>query len=198
MAKQVRGWGARVVLLTLVTGALGALAGEPDLRLIRSKYYLIHTDLDDALVYDLGTRMDAMYAEYSRRLSDFNVRDERRPVDVYLFNRKSDYTAFTGTQYLHTGGIFMPAKNQIAAYLEGQRDVLRRTLQHEAFHQFASKAIGANLPIWINEGMALLFEEAIWTGDGFLMNQVPPRLVRQLQSDVHNNNLLSFRVLINM
>jgi hypothetical protein len=192
------GWVGFAILAVFALGAVSARAAEPDLRLIRSKYYLIHTDLDDVLVFDLGTRMDAMYAEYSRRLSDFDLRDERRPVDVYLFNRKSDYTAFTGTQYLHTGGIFMPARNQIAAYLEGQRDVLRRTLQHEAFHQFASKAIGANLPIWINEGMALLFEEAIWTGDGFLMNQVPPRRVRQLQSDVHNNNLLSFKVLINM
>src|SRR3954451_13039725 len=168
MAKQVRGWGARVVLLNLVTGALGAFAGEPDLRLIRSKSYLIHTDLDDALVYDLGTRMDAMYAEYSRRESDFNVRDERQPLDVYLFNHKSDYTTFTDSRYLHTGGVFMAAKNQLAAYLEGQRDTLRRTLQHEAFHQFAYKALGANMPIWINEGMAQLFEEAIWTGDGFL------------------------------
>jgi len=33
--------------------------------------------------------------------------------------------------------------DQLVAYLEGQRDTLRRTLQHEAFHQFAYKATGA-------------------------------------------------------
>jgi hypothetical protein len=195
-AARGAGWWGVLAVLLIGAGVVGA--EPPEMRVIRSKSYLIHTDLDDALVYDLGTRMDAMYAEYSRRMSDFNVRDERQPLDVYLFNHKSDYTDFTDSRFLHTGGVFMAAKNQLAAYLEGQRDVLRRTLQHEAFHQFAYKAIGANIPIWLNEGMAQLFEEAIWTGDGFLMNQVPPRRVRQLQSDVQNNNLLSFKVLLGM
>jgi len=142
--------------------------------------------------------MDAMYDEYSRRMSDFDLREDRKPLDAYLFNHKSDYTTFTDSKYLHTGGVFLAGKNQLAAYLEGQRDTLRRTLQHEAFHQFAYKALGLKMPIWLNEGMAQLFEEAIWTGNGFLMNQVPPRRIRQLQSDIENNNLLSFRVLIHM
>jgi hypothetical protein len=187
-----------LICLTTMLGSSGAFAAHPELRAVQSKYYLLHSDLDDALLYDLGTRMDAMYAEYSRRLSDFDLREDRKPLDAYLFAKKSDYTTFTNSRYLHTGGIFMAGKNQLAAYLEGQRDTLRRTLQHEAFHQFAYKAIGANIPIWLNEGMAQLFEEAIWTGDAFLMNQVPPRRIRQLQSDIENNNLLSFKVLINM
>src|SRR6266567_889582 len=169
--------------LTIVLGSSVARAAHPELRTVQSKYYLLHSDLDDALLYDLGTRMDAMYAEYSRRLSDFDLKEDRKPLDAYLFAKKGDYTTFTDSRYLHTGGIFMAGKNQLAAYLEGQRDTLRRTLQHEAFHQFAYKAIGANIPIWLNEGMAQLFEEAIWTGDGFLMNQVPPRRIRQLESD---------------
>jgi hypothetical protein len=188
-----------LLCLTIMVGSSGARAAHPaEIRTVQSKYYLLHSDLDDALLYDLGTRMDAMYVEYSRRLADFDLREDRKPLDAYLFNKKSDYTTFTDSRYLHTGGVFMAAKNQLAAYLDGQRDTLRRTLQHEAFHQFAYKAIGANMPIWLNEGMAQLFEEAIWTGDSFLMNQVPPRRIRQLQSDIENNNLLSFKILINM
>src|SRR5258706_3612538 len=184
------------VMVTL--GASGAFAATPELRAVQSKYYLLHSDLDDDLLYDLGTRMDAMYAEYSRRLSDFDLKESQKPLDAFLSAKKNDYTVFTTSRYLHTGGIFIAGKNQLASYLEGQRDTLRRTLQHEAFHQFAYKAIGANIPIWLNEGMAQLFEEAIWTGDAFLMNQVPPRRIRQLQSDIENNNLLSLKILINM
>jgi hypothetical protein len=92
----------------------------------------------------------------------------------------------------------MPAWNQLAAYLEGQRDTLRRTLQHEAFHQFAQKALRGNMPIWLNEGMAQLFEEAIWTGDAFLMGQVPPRRVRQLQLDLKDDKLLPLKQLMSM
>jgi len=190
--------GVALLCTGVVSSPSTAVAAQPELQAVKSKHYLLHTDLDDALVYDLGTRMDAMYDEYSRRLSDFDLKEERKPLDVYLFNKKRDYTDFTDSRYLHTGGVFIAGKNQLAAYLEGQRDTLRRTLQHEAFHQFAFKAVGTNIPIWLNEGMAQLFEEAIWTGDAFLMNQVPPRRIRQLQSDIENNNLQSLRVLINM
>jgi hypothetical protein len=165
---------------------------------VRSKYYLIHSDLDDALLYDLGKRMDAMYDEYSRRMSDFDLRADRRPLDVYLFNRKADYASFTQNRYQNTGGVFVPARNQLVAYLEGQRDTLRRTLGHEAFHQFAFKATGANMPIWLNEGLAQLFEESIWTGESFLMNQVSPRRLRQLQSDIRTNRCMGLRAIMSL
>lgn len=190
--------GLLALLLLGMMASSTAMAARPELGRVKTKYYLIHSDLDDALIADLGTRMDAMYAEYSRRMSDFDLRADQKPLDVYLFNYKKDYTDFTGAKYLNTGGVFIAGKNQLAAYLEGQRDTLRRTLQHEAFHQFAYKAIGTNLPIWLNEGMAQLFEEAIWTGEGFLMNQVPPRRIRQLQNDVRNNKLLPMKMLITL
>jgi hypothetical protein len=187
------------LVLPLLAWTLGSAAAMPaDLGVVRSKYYLIHSDLDDALVYDLGRRMDAMYDEYSRRMSDFDLRADRKPLDVFLFNRKADYGAFTQNRYQNTGGVFVPGKNQLVAYLEGQRDTLRRTLGHEAFHQFAYKATGANMPIWLNEGMAQLFEEAIWTGDAFLMNQVSPRRVRQLQSDVRTNKVIGLKTIMGL
>ncbi|HEY7118132.1 MAG TPA: DUF1570 domain-containing protein [Tepidisphaeraceae bacterium] len=186
------------VILACLAGEPAAHAAQRAMQLVKSKHYLIHSDLDDAQIYELGTRMEAMYGEYSRRLADFDLHEDRKPLDVYLFDRKQDYMEFTGGQYENTGGVFMPAWNQLAAYLEGQRDTLRRTLQHEAFHQFAQKALRGNMPIWLNEGMAQLFEEAIWTGDAFLMGQVPPRRVRQLQLDLKDDKLLPLKQLMSM
>ncbi len=184
-----------LLLLTLLPTPASA---EPHLGLVRTKYYLLHSDIEDPLLYDLGRRMDAMYAEYSRRLSDFDLRTDRKPLDVYLFQSKSDYTNFTAGKHQNTGGVFLPAQNQLVSYCDGQRDTLRRTLQHEAFHQFAYKALGPHVPVWLNEGLAQLFEEAIWTGDGFLMQQVPPRRLRQIQSDLKNEKLLPFRTMIEL
>src|SRR4051812_47676814 len=107
----------RWILLMCLMGVLGgsgAFAARPELRTVQSKYYLLHSDLEDDLLYDLGTRMDAMYAEYSRRLSDFDLKEDRKPLDASLFAKKSDYTAFTNSRYLHTGGIFIAGKNQLA------------------------------------------------------------------------------------
>jgi hypothetical protein len=81
----------------------------------------------------------------------------------------------------------------LASFLDQNgRDGLRRSLQHEAFHQFAYFAINRRLPIWLNEGMAQQFEEGIWTGEKFLLGQAPPRRIRQLQADLRANRLVPF------
>jgi len=155
--------------------------GEPMLALSTS-HYQIHTDLDRPLAMDLGRRMDAMFDEYARRFAPLNLQHQP-PLEVYLFASRGDYLQFVGPEYRNTGGLFIPARHLLAAFLEGQgRDTLRRTLQHEAFHQFAQVAFEHELPPWLNEGLAQIFEEAIWTGDSFTLFQVPPRRVRMLQA----------------
>ena len=97
-----------------------------------------------------------------------------RSSEVYLFARQADYLHFTDDRLRNTGGVYIPKRNLLAAFLEGQgRDGLRRTLQHEAFHQFAYNAISPNLPVWLNEGLAQLFEEGIWNGRELLARPGP-------------------------
>src|SRR5438093_11038290 len=111
--------------------------------------------------------MEQMYAQYSARWSNFLPPQDDR-FEVYLFRRRTGYLRFTGQDPKNTGGIFIPSRNLLAAFLEEQgRDGLWRTLQHEAFHQFALRAIGPQLPVWLNEGIAQIFEEGLWTGNEF-------------------------------
>jgi hypothetical protein len=96
--------------------------------------------------------------------------------------------------------VFMPKQQALAAFVDRQGLApLRRTLRHEAFHQFAFLVFEHKLPIWINEGMAQVFEEGIWTGEEFLLGQVPPRRLRQLKSDLareDNRGLIPFTELM--
>src|SRR5687767_331790 len=48
-------------------GAVGTL------RVLNSKHYRIHTDLEPAFAEELALRLDAMYEEYARRLSEFRA-----------------------------------------------------------------------------------------------------------------------------
>jgi uncharacterized protein DUF1570 len=163
------------------------------LRELRTDHYLIHTDLDLPFAEDLARRMDVMYDEYSRRLSDFTPRQNQKLFDVYLYQHRDDYLHYTSNRFVNTGGIFISGK-ALAAFLQGQgRDALRRTLQHEAFHQFAWNTIGPNLPVWLNEGLAQVFEEGIYDGRQFQIGQAPPRRIRQLQSDLDHHRLFEFR-----
>ncbi len=169
-----------------------------DLRIVKTSHYELHTDLDDELVKDLSKRMDVMYEEYEKRLSDFRPPKNAETLPVYLFAYHADYMSFTENQAANTGGIFVAGeKTFLASFLEGQgRDALRRTLQHEAFHQFVYFAISKSLPIWLNEGLAQLFEEGVWTGKSFWLGQVPPRRVRQLQADIKGHKLIDFKTFL--
>jgi hypothetical protein len=179
--------GGAILLLLCAQG----IAGE--LRSLDTKHYRIHTDLDQRLTEDLGVRMEAMYDQYTRRLAAFSRGGNTR-FEVYLFTNRKDYSNFTGDRFPNTGGVFIPSRNLLAGFLEGQgRDGLRRTLQHEAFHQFAFTAIGPRLPVWLNEGIAQIFEEGLWTGRQFMIGQVPPRRIRQLQQDIRDGRLMDFR-----
>jgi hypothetical protein len=186
------------VLLLLAPVLLLPCFARADLRVLQTRHYIIHTDLERAFAQDLGTRMDAMFEDYCRRLADFSP-DPTRKFEVYLFQRRQDYLDFTKNRVPNTGGVFMPSRDTLAGFLEGQgRDALRRTMQHEAFHQFAYSAISPDLPPWLNEGLATVFEEGIFLGRTFSLGQVPPRRVRQLQADIHHKRLIPFRKMMGM
>ena len=168
------------------------------LNIFASRHYRIHSDMDISVVRDYAVRLDAMYEEYSKRLADFDV-PVGQQFDVFLFAKRSEYDEFTGNRVPNTSGIFIPSLHALAGYEELQgRAGLRQTLQHEAFHQFAWQVIDKDLPIWLDEGLAQVFEEGVWTGRGFILGQVPPFRLDRLRADIDANKLVDFRTFLTM
>lgn len=184
-------------LLALALGLFAAcIAQAAPLRILNTPHYRIETDCDLELSNDSAKRMNAMYDEYARRFQSV-VDVARLPVfRVCIFRHRDDYLALVGDTYINTGGLYVRDRHMLAAVLEGQgRDALRRTLAHEALHQFLHEALPGDLPVWLDEGLAQMFEEGIWTGHDFWLGQVPPRRVRQLKSDLDAGRLVDFRTL---
>jgi hypothetical protein len=202
LVSQVSSWDwglRRLPLLLLAVLIFRPTQASAQTHLVATPHYLIHTDMEDSIAKDMARRMEGMYDEYSQRLAAFNGVTHYPRMEVYLFRRQQDYVSFTGGKIRNTGGIFLPGRNLLAAFLEGQgRQQLRRTLQHEAFHQFAYNAISPDIPIWLNEGLAQFFEEGLWNGTGLVLGEAPPRRVRQLQADMKNGKLVPFAQLLPM
>jgi hypothetical protein len=187
-----------VILIALAAAARAAGPPTP-LREVPVAHYVIHTDVPDtALVTDLGRRMGAMYDQYGRSLPAFQLPADAPPLPVYLFVARERYASFSRFAGANSGGVFVPGPHPfLASYVDGQtRDELRRTLQHEGFHQFAYLAVSRHLPIWLNEGLAQVFEEGLWDGRSFLMGQVTPRRVRQLRSDLDRRTAIPLERLL--
>jgi hypothetical protein len=196
------------ILLASIAASLLLAADRPNpaklddasLRLVHTQHYDIHTDMDESLVTDLSNRMDVMYDQYQKTFSEFKPPIDAPPLAVYLFATHEKYMAFTDYSGVNTGGLFVNGRHPyLTAYEQGQgRDALRRTLQHEAFHQFAHACISRRLPPWMNEGMAQMFEETIWDGKDFLTDQIPPRRLRQLHADIVQKRLIDFDQMLAM
>jgi hypothetical protein len=190
-----RGW-LTLILVMLVAGE--TVLAAPNLRVIRTRHYEMHTDLPDELVKDFAGRMDVMYDEYARRLSEFKPPADAQSLPVYLFAKHADYIAFTHSD--HTAGVFWPGENSyLASFLEGQgREQMRHTLQHEAFHQFAHFVVSPKIPTWLNEGIAELYNDAIWTGSRYIIAEIYPRRVRRINEDLRNHSFVHFEKMISM
>lgn len=188
--------GVRALVPFILLTACGVAAAG--MRTYETRHYRIESDLDTPVVLDYGKRLDAMYDEYARRLADFTTPSDQK-FSVHLFAKKSDYAKFTGNRVPHSAGIFIPAQRALAGFEEGQgRSGLRQTLQHEAFHQFAWEVISPNLPIWLDEGLAQIFEEGVWTGNQFILGQVPPRRIADLHDDIRQGRFVSFKQFMTM
>jgi hypothetical protein len=185
---------AILILLVVLAAAGPARAGW---RKFNSRHYRIHTDIPSPLAEELVVRLDEMYDEYARRLSGFGAGSAAEPSEVHLFAKKNEFMKFTRDMHPNSTGVFVPGVNRLAAYLD-DRASLRRTLQHEGLHQFAFNAISPNLPAWLNEGMAVYFEEGLWTGKSFLIGQVSPDRVNRLQADIRRDRLIPFREMLAM
>ena len=168
-----------------------------EVRRYETRHYILRTDVDADLATDLSRRLDAMYDEYAQRLAKFAPAKSEKKRDVYVFANQADYIGLTGNP--HSAGEFNASRQLLAATLVKQdRDWLRRTLQHEAFHQFAFYAVGPKLPLWLNEGLAVVFQEGIFTGNGFKIGQVPPWRARLLQADISGGKIVDFREFLTM
>lgn len=169
-------------------------AAEPidkRLKAYPGKYYVIHTDLDANAVREADIRMTAMAEEYHRRTSAFGG-VIRGKLPFCLFQREEDYRAAGGMA--GSAGMYNGGRKLLMAHAGGGSagDRLWHVVQHEGWHQFVHMVIGGNMPLWLNEGMAEYFAQALWTGDGFVIGLAPPQRVKRIQGDIRDKKLLDF------
>ncbi len=165
------------------------------LRAYPTKYYVIHTDLDVETVREAAARLSAMAEEYHRRTKGFSGTIRKR-LPFYLFNRRQDYFAAGGME--GTVGVFKGSSLMAVVPEGGRTSSLWQIVQHEGFHQFAHRVISANLPVWVNEGLAEYFELGIWTGDNYVTGVIPPRRLQRLKGMIQRDQVRAFREMITM
>ena len=170
---------------------------------VDTPHYRIFSQLPPALTREMADELEACHADYSRRLSVFNdtarLAADRGQYDVQLFLTAAAYGRFTGNDIPNSAGLFYPHLRTLCAYVEGQGPAeMKRTIRHEAFHQFADRVLGPTLPQWLNEGLAQVFEHGIRVGGRLEMGQLPPAALREIQAVVRAGETIEFAEMLSL
>lgn len=142
----------------------------------QTQYYTIHTDLPEEKVREARVRMTRMAGEYIERTRGFSgVINGRMPF--YLYGSEEAYRAGGGAP----GSAGFYNQRELVALAQDMGPRMWHTVQHEGFHQFAHQVIRGRLPMWLDEGLADYFGEAVFTGDGFVSGVVPQWRLKRIR-----------------
>jgi hypothetical protein len=128
-------------------------------RDVRSKNFILHTDLNDDDAKELLERLEKMlgliskyWARPNRQIIEcYVVKDLKNwpkgSMDEYGWAKIAARAGVTSTSKVTQGNAFR-AKSIVYAYAD------RGTPQHEAVHAYCGQAFGRTGPVWYSEGMA--------------------------------------------
>src|SRR5581483_10129912 len=159
----------------------GPLPTVQGLAVYDTPYYVIHTDINPTDAREAAIRMTKMAEEYLRRTKSFSG-PIRHKLPFYLYRTEEEYRAAGGIK--GSAGLF--DCNELLAIAGEHPDANTwHTVQHEGFHQFAAAVVG-ELPVWVNEGIAEYFGEAVFTGDSFVSGVIPPWRLKRVKEEIRS------------
>ena len=170
----------------------------------RTKYYNFKTDLPKDQAADIANHMDRTFECYANLFSGLKLARPAR-LDVYVFFNKEDYMAVLREKFNNDGtgsaGKCITRGNVISLVAwKTSRDSnrsLKRTLQHEGFHQFASNLF-PNLPTWANEGLAEVFERGVLVDGKVVLGEVSRTDIRRLTSAMKEGRFRSINQILSV
>ncbi len=157
--------------ITRWLGLLGiavAVHAAPEMRTVETEHYILHTAQGPADVREAVLRTDVLYDTFRSYFGEFDDRASTKQP-IYIFTTHAAYSEATGVR--ESSGLYNGAALYVSSeHRAGERTW--RTVQHEAFHQFAHRVIRARMPVWVNEGLAEYFERGLFTGDAYVFGVV--------------------------
>jgi len=130
----------------------------------KSHFYNIKTNTSPDVASYIGLLMDAQ-AVALRKV--FQFRMSLKKINIWAMRTRRDFVEVSARELgipvgPSTGGFWTTARGGtiVLPYIKAGSLHPGNVMMHEATHQFLHAAIGNDIPIWLNEGIAVLFEES--------------------------------------
>src|SRR5262245_24483764 len=142
--------------------------GKPA-KVVHTDHYLIHTTIEDQEFLDsLAQLMEGALDQY-RRLTP-GVPMSPDPMECYIFTRRPEWAQSTKEHTCADAAVYLQinlggytVRDWYVAYFIGDVGTYS-VAAHEGWHQYVARHFKSRLPPFLEEGIATMFENIIWTG----------------------------------
>ncbi|HWB19108.1 MAG TPA: DUF1570 domain-containing protein [Phycisphaerales bacterium] len=202
-----------VVVFLSVAGGFAAISQE---RLAKEEWwkrtrevaagrYVLRCDLSrDEAGLVVGELNDTLRRGYEVVCGTLDSR-EQWPLLVWGFESRFDMmdAARTrqGADVSNDVGRFVRGTSNKLIVICGEnqpQSMVRRVLRHEGFHQYAQKVFGGDLPWWLEEGLAELFERAATVDGKAMFGEISADDLQPMQIAVDQKKTTSLAALMNL
>lgn len=165
-----------------------------------SRFYRIKTNIKPEYADRYGVMMDRYYGRFLKVFAEFLPRGELPKSTIWIYGSRDEFMS-AERMGPSTGGFYNTGNKRVTAFhgLFGQTGTTREVLAHEGTHQFQDIVLQGkfgNCPIWILEGLAVLFESAYYDGDEVVIGLVPRDRLASLKRGIETGTLIPLTTLI--
>jgi hypothetical protein len=175
-------------------------------RIIReTPHYHIEANVPEMTVNYVHLLCEKLYQFYGQRLKNY----PKEKLTIYIFATRDDFERTAARDGFpigpHVGGFYINSSSakRCAIYLpwvmQGGGNVEPSSvLMHEGFHQFFHRTFLRGDPVWLNEGMAVYFENCKFDGENLADAYISPSRTEPLQQALQAGEHGSIEQLMNI
>ena len=165
-----------------------------------SRYYRIRSNVKQDYSKRYGAMMDRYYVRFQKVFKEFLPRGKTSKSEIWIYASRQEFRSAERVGAT-TGGFYNSGTKRVTAFHGpfGNTGTTREVLAHEGTHQFQDLCLGGrfgNAPIWILEGLAVLFESAYYDGKDVVIGLVPRDRLQSLKRGLATNSLIPLTQLI--
>ena len=164
---------------------------------IETEHYIVKSDISEKVVQNTAKALEQLYKQFELMFKPEGGADEK--VEVGLFSTQLDFmnhmlkNGYNASET--TVGLFIPFRDgsgRILVYKRQDEYHTLNTLYHEATHQFVHRVLYEKQmpPTWLNEGLAVYFENSRWEKGKFKTGLLPRTRLKNLKERIRNDRFI--------
>jgi hypothetical protein len=172
---------------------------------VKSKNYIIRSNIKTEYVKRYGKMMDRYYDRFKSVFKSFMPSGAKIPRCVITIYPEQKKFMENEKKPANVGGFYRLDTRVVVTYHGrfGKNGTTRTVLVHEGTHQFQHIVLGDNFrncPVWLIEGLAVLFEAAEWNPKANKVNlgKIPHDRLETMKRAVKAKNVIPLKDLFNV